>query len=145
MLQKNAEKSISAAREVRAKKAAPFYLMAFSESISDDVAKDLLKDPVFAAANKAIQSKPVYKKELLNFPKNSLKRFHLIKTEIDNNIGQNLTEGRATEAKLLMDSKMELLELLDDISPEYKLARQIFSSESQDVAGLTDGMIIRSS
>lgn len=68
-------------------------------------------------------------KVLQNPDPNSFQFYDYLKRALDNRIGTTIRQGAKEEARNLMGQKKILLGVLDDISPAYRQAREIFAGE----------------
>lgn len=152
-----AGKTIDASIKIRSKKAAPIYQKAFEESGPVNIkpvisflekklktakggvrqhllrakksimSPDLPKKTLLDSAGKPISSESIYD--------TTLKGLHDAKIEIDRLIGQAAKDSQGNIVKRnYMKVKNLLLDQMDKASPDYKKARQIFSSYSEEVA-----------
>lgn len=60
----------------------------------------------------------------------SFKHFHYAKMALDDRIGAAKRAGKAVEARSLVKLKNELLQEMDDVSPDYKAGRDLYAGDS---------------
>lgn len=163
-----AQRALEKQKNIRAEKSAPIYREAFKDTAGIDVksirrsvlkiiddfpkggevhrkltrALSFIKDKKIKPPEGRIiipgQPKEVVEK--IEFP--SLRRLHNAKLEIDqmiNKVGAD-SLGNTTKAKLV-ETKNQLLNLMDEASPEYARAREVFRQNSPAVTQLEDSII----
>ena len=141
--------SVDRAKNIRAEKASPLYEQAFKENARVNLSPvrklivDKLDDlpdtgEISGSLKRAIR--------LIKDPDKgvnpSLKRLHNAKIEIDqmiNKVGEG-SLGNTTKQELKGVQKL-LLEQIDDASPSYKEARQVFSDNSPNVIKAQDSIV----
>ncbi len=132
-----AKEGIGAAKAVRQAKARPLYKKAYKTTLDEDVAEGLMGDPAIKGAVNRVRKDPVYSRELKSVDENNLQVFDLAKRQIDDQIKAAQRKGNNNRARILQESKDYLVEVLDETSPDYKKARQVFGDESEAVEQLT--------
>jgi len=118
--------------EAGRKKAKPFYDK--SESVVIDEASPVLQTPEIKTALAAARRK--YPSELKDFPDNSIKALDYTKRVIDDQIGEAERKGQGNFVRSRRSIKNDLVEVMDEASPDYKKAR----AESGDYLSLTKAM-----
>lgn len=118
--------------------AAPFYQSSHTVQLADNVVDGLAQDPVIANAIQAVEGSPIWTKELRNVSRNSVRYFDIVKQSIDDDITRMLNQGRNNQARIALDTKDALLNVLDNASPEYQTGRAIYSVFSNRVDELAD-------
>lgn len=128
-----------AAREA---KAAPFYAKAEPELVKEQtVARLIADDPNIKKSFKQVLSDPLYKKDLKGFEQNSIKAMDLVKRNLDDKIDSAMRAGEKNKARILMDSKKSLVEMMDAQSPTYQKARKIYADDSPAIKALKESKI----
>ena len=123
-------------------KADPFYKAAERNVLSDKIYEDIvLKDPVIRESLEDILKKPIYRKELEDFPAQSVKTLDLVKKDLDHKIKAAYKNGADYEAKLFTKARTNLVKNLDNISPDYKKARSIYSEDMPAIKALEDSAL----
>lgn len=113
----------------RGAKSTPLYEKAWAEGISqsDELAALLERPSMKRAMGGAVN----LAKDMGDDPKdNLLKTLHYAKMSLDSRIEPLLRSGSNTKARSLITLKNELLGMMDDASPSYKEARNVFAGES---------------
>lgn len=132
-----AKNLIEKQKEVRSAKASPYYKEAFKIDVPQDSVKKILDDEVINDIAKKVYKKPVYKQAIKSKDlKSGVEFFQPIKESLDDQISVAKRNGQNNLVKKLMNSKNNLLNELDKVSPDYKTARKIFSDESTVVSDL---------
>lgn len=67
------------------------------------------------------------------------KQFHYAKMAIDDDIGKAMRAGEGQKVRALMTLKNDLLSAMDEASPDYAQARQIFADESALIGAVDKG------
>jgi hypothetical protein len=128
----------------RQAKAAPIYAKAESELVpQQDVARLIADDPNIKKAFKQVGSDPLYQKDLKGFDTHSIKSIDLVKRNLDDKIDSAMRAGEKNKARILMDSKKSLVEMMDAKSPTYQKARKIYADDSPAIKALQDSKIGR--
>jgi hypothetical protein len=112
-------------------KARPFYQKAYQQQVSDETFEELGQDEVIQDALSRIQSKAANRRALQGVTPKSLKTLDLVKRNLDDAYEEARRQGRNNEAREILDAKQELVRKLDEVSPEYQQARQIYGGEAQ--------------
>lgn len=137
-----AESYISEKEEALSKKAAPFYEKAFSQEVSRNQLNAFTKDPIVNSAYGKVMSDPVWQKELEGYSPNSIKALDLIKREIGNKI-EFAMKNEPSKVPTLVKSQKALLTKIDNHSPDYQKARQIFSEGAKPLEELRASELAR--
>jgi len=130
-----AQKSISDVRAARSAAAAPHYEAAFADDVTVDTAPILNGlDERLGVAKGGIKAALTSARNLLvdgDRPDTRLRALHEAKMALDDMIEGARESGMGNTAKReLVSLKNQLLDAMDDASPDYTTARQIFSNES---------------
>lgn len=75
--------------------------------------------------------------------RNLIQQMHYAKMHLDDQIGAALASGKTNDYRSLLDTKHELLGVMDDLSPAYKQARENFVSASRPVNRMEVGEELR--
>ena len=124
--------------KARSEIAAPLYKKAFDKGTALDVEKnrELFEKiaPDIADARKKFRipnvseiKDPTSTKGIAD---NSIVMLDAAKKSLDDKIGKAIRQGERQEARALQQIKSELVNKLDEINPDYKKARQVFSDFS---------------
>lgn len=128
---RNASKKVIEKKEKALEaKARPHYDIAEHKLLSPNTLNSLTKDGNINKAYKEVLEDPVFQSEIAGFKPNSIKVLDEVKKRLDGQIGTAKRAGDKNLARILRNSKNRLVEKLDEISPEYKKARAIYSEES---------------
>lgn len=122
-----AQTVISKEEKVLRDTAKPFYEAAYAQEIPQDKLAGLLDDGIIARSFARVTKDPIYSNEIKNSPANSIKVLDYVKRDIDDAIGAAKRTGANNEARMMLDSKSKLLNVLDSVSEDYKAARNIYS------------------
>jgi len=151
-----AQAAIDNAKRIRAEKTSPLYKSAFEKSADVNIApiKDYIKSslddlPESGEVSKTLKkvnalmtgkAKEVDGKTVIEKP--TLKLLHNAKLELDQMLSKqgenalgNTTKRQVTEIKDL------LLQQMDEASPDYRAARELFAAESPPVSALQDSIV----
>lgn len=101
------------------------YKKAEKEIVPEEALIKLRENEVIKSALKRVEKKPAYRQSLKGVPKNSIEYLDKVKEALDDMI----KEAPSREGKIITDTKKELLEIIDKISPEYQKARQLAEQE----------------
>lgn len=139
-----AQKALDARSAIRKEKTSPLYKAAFENKSPVDVApvKTLIKEKLVDLPKTGEMSKTLKKVDGLLPESPNLKQLHNAKVEIDQMLSKvgDGSLGNITKRELV-DVKNQLLETMDDLSPEYRTARQAFAEASPSVTALEDSII----
>lgn len=105
------------------------YKAAYEKLVPDEDISRLAQNDIVKRAVKNLTSKPAYKEELKNIDTNSLEFWDLTKRSLDDMVGVAENKGNKAEARLLKNTRKDLTETLDNLSPEYKQARALAERE----------------
>lgn len=136
-----ANKAIKAAKDARNAEASPYYIEAFKNEVPEDAFTKLMQNPVISSALKSVKGKAVYQKELAGLPDNNLLTLQRVKEVLDDRSSSLRNAGQNNQARLYGESKDELLNVLDSISPDYAKARSIYSADSEGINKLSKDTI----
>ena len=110
--------------KARSEIAAPLYEKAFKQNTTLDINKNRelfnkIAPDIADAKNKFRLSS--------NISDNSIVMLDAAKKSLDDKIGKAITQRKRQEASILQGIKKELVSKLDQLNPDYKKARQVFS------------------
>lgn len=97
------------------------------DAVFNSVLANVRKDPIFGG--------------LKNAPDNSLPVLDAVKKEMDDMIGQATQSGQRNRARVLSESRDNLLQAADSAYPEYGQVRAEFAGMSPEVTQITKGSI----
>ena len=117
----------------RQKLAKPLYEKAYQVIVPKKIEQSLLEDEVVWKAAKNVYQNDAFREELKGVNKNSVKYWH----NVQKFINKRIEAAEPTEARLLMKSKNKVRDALNKLSPDFKKAQAIFSSESDVLGELT--------
>jgi hypothetical protein len=123
--------------KARSKVAAPFYEKAFARRTTLDPVKDAALLDKIAPDIKAARSKFRIGEEVAD---NSIVMLDSAKKTLDDKIGRAIRQGENQEARALQSIKSELVTKLDELNPDYKKAREIFSDFSSIETAQKEGL-----
>lgn len=133
-----AQEIVKEALQERQKKASPLYDKSFTYTVPEDKFNKLIaENPIIEDAVNKVKKDVTYKKSLQGFEDNSLKVLHLAQMDIEDRI----QKAAKNEARLLRIEKNNLLDAMDEISPDYKKARSLYAEDSPAIEELTDSHI----
>ncbi len=75
--------------------------------------------------------------------RNLIQQMHYAKMHLDDQIGASMATGKTNDYRALLDTKHELLGVMDDLSPAYAQARANFQSASRPVNRMDVGEALR--
>jgi hypothetical protein len=75
----------------------------------------------------------------LNSPENIFRALHETKIALDDMITNNIKEAHKNQAGILLDMKQKLLEDMDNVSGQYKIARQTYAGDSEMLTAMNEG------
>jgi hypothetical protein len=75
--------------------------------------------------------------------RNLIQQMHYAKMHLDDQIGASMAAGKTNDYRALLDTKHELLGVMDDLSPAYAQARANFQSASRPVNRMELGEALR--
>jgi len=101
------------------------YSSSYQVAVPEDRLSDLSNNEIFKRAQMIINNKPAYKESLKNIPKNSIAYLDRIKQSIDDMI----EKAPEKEARIMKQTRKELINTMDNISPEYEQARALAQRE----------------
>lgn len=143
-----AQRAIEKKKVLRAEKSSPFYREAFKDksgidtkAIQDNIRETLQDFPSGGEVSKNLERVNAFiKGDGGELP--TIRRLHNAKLEIDQMINKVGTEslGNTTKARLV-DTKNQLLSLMDESSPSYASAREAFRNSTPEVLQLEDSII----
>ncbi len=132
---------VKKAEAARQAKAAPFYDLAYGQTLSQDAQKSILENPIISQSVNAIKKDPIWQAELGKLPEGSIGQFDVVKRHIDDQIESAMRGGENSRARILLKAKEQLLSSLDGESPAYQSARQVFRSQSPKVNRLQESVV----
>ena len=101
------------------------YQQSYEHSLPEDALASLKENEVFKRAERIIKSKPAFKQSLKDIPENSIAYLDHIKKAMDDMINTSERQGANSEARIMKQTRDELLEATDQAVPQYKQARQL--------------------
>lgn len=133
----------------RSAKAGPLYERAMTASPTDDMinlaqnrpslAKALTAGRRLAADMGDAVDTPMVTTNGKPSPVYDFKQFHYAKMALDNDIDRFMRSGDSVKARAAMTLKKDLLGMMDQASPDYAQARQIFADESSLISAVDKG------
>jgi hypothetical protein len=136
-----AKNIIEKKRQRLQQKARPYYEKSEKQVISKEQLADIMKDSNIMDAYKKVLSDPLYQTELEGFDRASIKVLDQVKKRLDSKRSSFLSQGEREEARIIKKSQQKLINALDEVSPDYKTARAIYSEESPNIKALEDSKI----
>jgi hypothetical protein len=128
-------------------KAQPHYDKAMQQEIGPDQFQALMQNPKIANTLESVMKDPVFADEISGYSPNSVKVLDEVKKRLDSEIGSHMptiaSKGDLNRVRLLTNIKNNLVSTLDDVSPDYKMARQIYSDEAPGVQQLRNSKIAK--
>ncbi len=128
-------------------KARPYYQKAEKLEIEPTKFKELIQNPKIAQTVKEVLGDPVYTDELAGFSPNSLKVLDMVKKrlgdEIDTITPTIGSKGQKYRAGVLTGIKNKLVSAMDEVSPDYKQARNIYSEDLPAIQKIRDSKIAK--
>jgi len=110
--------------KARGEIAAPLYEKAFKQNTTLDINKN--KELFNKIAPDIADAKNKFRLSS-NISDNSIVMLDAAKKSLDDKIGKAIRQGERQEASILQGIKKELVSKLDQLNPDYKKARQVFS------------------
>jgi len=140
-IRKTAQRILKDENQLLADAARPFYQKAYLQEIPQPDFERLLNDPVIAEAYKNVLKRPTWQRELGNAKLESIKTLDLAKRDLDGTFESLTIKGRNDEARIIQLAKEQMLNLADEVSPDYQTARAIFSVDARGVRKLESGIV----
>jgi len=140
---------VDALAKVRKDSTAPLYKALESKSVPDDIAIDLLGDPVIEAAATKVSKNPAFAKEIGSAPVESFKSLQLIKQNLDDQVASLTRAGNNNEARIVAGSRDKLVGALEQLD-EYKKVTETYRELSKPInrlagtkeeSGLLEGVL----
>jgi hypothetical protein len=97
------------------------YESAYKKEVPSASLTDLTDNKVMQRAERLVKNKPAYQESLKDVPTNSVAYLDHVKKALDDMI----EKAPMAEGRILKQTRSELLEKMDAVSPEYKEARQL--------------------
>lgn len=123
--------------KARSEIAAPIYEKAFAKGTKLNISNNKKLFEKIAPDLKDARNKFRLDDDL---PDNGIIMLDAAKKSLDDKIGKAIRQGERQEAKALLDIKKELVNKLDELNPDYKKAREVFSDftaiENAQIQGL---------
>jgi hypothetical protein len=138
-----AKKALSDKEFALANSAKPLYQKAHAQEIPEPALKNLMEDGIISRAHNSIAKNPIYSNEIKGVNPNSVKYLDLAKRQIDDEISSAKRSGEKNAVRLLEESKNRLVKALDEVSPDYKAARILYSEGAKPLQKLREGNIGR--
>lgn len=110
--------------KARSKIAGPIYDKAFKQGTKLDLVKN--KDLFEKIAPDIKDARRLFRLND-NIPDNSIVMLDAAKKSLDDKIGSAIRQGEKQQARILSGIKNDLVSKLDELNPDYKKARQVFS------------------
>jgi hypothetical protein len=110
-------------------------------TVSPEIFDTLSKDPIISDAIEKIIKKPVYQKDLNNVPPYTVKYLDYVKRYIDDLNRVAVKKGENNESRLLTIAKNDLVSAIDEVNPDYKKARAIYSEEAKPLNELKESNV----
>lgn len=110
--------------KARSEIAAPLYKKAFDKGTTLDIKKN--KTLFNKISSDIADAKRKFRLDN-SVKNNSIVMLDAAKKSLDDKIGKAIRQGERQEARALQEIKNELVSKLDDLNPDYKKARQVFS------------------
>jgi len=104
---------------------AKLYEETYSKSVSPEFIEKHSSKPIIETALKAIERDPVYRQKLDGVPKDSLAYWDQVKRWIGDSEQKSIRTGASDKARILGDTRKEMVSELDVIAPEYSEARSV--------------------
>lgn len=131
----------------RAEQAGPLYRQAFGASEPSQAMLDLAERPSLKSALSRAKRMAADEGELITRVNEegveevvpTFQAFHFAKMAIDDEISDVLRRGRRSEARSLIKLKNELLEEMDEVSPDYRMARELFAGDTALLQAAEEG------
>lgn len=142
-IRNNAKRIIKDEEFALAEAARPFYTKANQDILPDEQLKFLMEDPVIAKAYKAVLRTPEFQKDLGDAPLESIKTLDLVKKFLNDESEKQARLGNMNRSRIIGDSTRGLLIVADEVSPDYKTARAIYSNDAPGVKALKEGVVGR--
>jgi GH24 family phage-related lysozyme (muramidase) len=138
---KAAGKVIDKAVELRRTLSKPFYEAAYKNNIGDDAIQAARVNPIIDDALNNIMKDPVYKSALGNKGVDSIEGYHVAKIKLYDAQQAALRGGEKNKARLIKDAQKQLNNIIEDASPAFKQANQVFASNSPRVDKLNESVV----
>lgn len=97
------------------------YEAAGKKELPKSILDEFKGNEIYKEALRTVRKEPVYKEKLKGVPENSIEYVNQVKEALDDMIAKKPKK----EAAIIRDTKNNLLDKLDEISPEYRQARQL--------------------
>lgn len=124
------KKIISKKEKALQKRARPYYEAAETQTIEPSKLKELTNNGIIEKELKAVIKDPKYRTEIEGVDVNSIKVLDTVKKRIDGLMNAAVRSGNKDDARLYRQAKEALVGAMDEVSPDYKKARAIYSEES---------------
>lgn len=136
-----AQSALSKKEKALQQAAKPYYEKAYKQTVGKDTLQDFLNDSNIAKSYDDVTRNPLYKTELSGAPKDSIRVLDYVKRDIDDKIEAARRVGENNKVRILMKSKNKLVEEIDNVSPDYKTARGIYSEGAQPLTQLRESQL----
>ncbi len=100
---------------------AALYKAAHEKSVPQEFVDSLKDNAIYSAAVKNMKNKPAFEEKLKDVPENSIGYLDHVKQSLDDMI----ESAPKKEARILKDTRSQLVNKMDEIAPEYKQARSL--------------------
>jgi hypothetical protein len=131
-----ARKVISKEEKALSNAARPFYNEAYKVEVPQDTYKTLREDGIISRSIDRVMKEPIYSNELKGVSPTSLKVLDLAKKDMDDLISTAQRSGEKNATRLITQSKSNLLDVMDNLSPDYKAGRNLYSEGAKPLEAL---------
>lgn len=100
------------------------YKRSYAEKVNPESMAHLKENEVYKRAERIIDNKPAFKESLKGIDKNSVAYLDHVKKALDDMINTAERQGNNSEARIMKQTREQLLTETDNAVPEYKKARQ---------------------
>lgn len=111
-------------------RARPYYKASEAQTIEPSKLQDLTKNGIIEQELKHVINNQKYRTEIEGVDINSIKVLDIVKKRIDGLMNAAKRSGNNDDARLYKKAKDSLVSAMDEVSPDYKKARAIYSEES---------------
>lgn len=129
--------ALASAKGARSDAAAPAYAAALDSATPikpPETLVALAQRPAFADAMKRAQAIAAEEGVDLGDPLKTMRGLHYVKMGLDDVLDGSFTSGIGkTQSRAIGQTREQLLKIMDDLSPEYRTAREGFSAQSKPI------------
>lgn len=101
------------------------YTQSYENSLPNEVLSSFKENEVFKRAERIIKSRPAFKESLKDVSENSIAYLDHVKKAMDDMINTAERQGANSEARIMKQTRDQLLAETDKYAPQYKQARQM--------------------